>query len=259
MSMRTTAPQSGNKYYTTVAYGGYNKCILGYSKLRPWKGSVLSNCVGYAYGRFMEMANITKCDLPTCNAEDWYAKTTKYKKGQTPKVGAVIVWSKGKLNNSNDGCGHVAVVEKINSDGSLYLSESDYSTDVFKNRTVKKVNGAYYLGSSFKFLGFIYNPHIKEETTEKASATKVDTKSKYSTGVYEVTVDLLNVRAGAGMTFAVKRYTQLTIDAQKKIRELAGSPLNGYVKGLKCTVSEVKDDWGKTPSGWICLKYCKKV
>lgn len=28
--------------------------------------------------------------------------------------------------------------------------------------------------------------------------------------------------------------------------------------GVTCTVTEVKGNWGKTPSGWICLDYCRK-
>ena len=82
---------------------------------------------------------------------------------------------------------------------------------------------------------------------------------KYTTGTYKVTADVLNVRAGAGTKFACKTFSQLSANAQTKIKALAGKKVNGYVKGLVCTVSEVKDNWGKTPSGWVCLDYCKKV
>lgn len=38
-----------------------------------------------------------------------------------------------------------------------------------------------------------------------------------------------------------------------------GKPANGLVKGCTCTVSQVSGHWGKIPSGWICLDYCKKI
>lgn len=85
-------------------------------------------------------------------------------------------------------------------------------------------------------------------------------KNKYETGTYTVTADLLNVRTGAGTSYAKKTFKQLTANAQAQIKKLnKGNPANGLVKGCTCTVSQVKDNWGKIPSGWICLDYCKRV
>ena len=49
-----------------------------------------------------------------------------YKRGSTPKLGAIACWSLGVVGIGNDGAGHVAVVEQINSDGSIIVSESNY-------------------------------------------------------------------------------------------------------------------------------------
>ena len=85
-------------------------------------------------------------------------------------------------------------------------------------------------------------------------------KNKYETGTYTVSADLLNVRTGAGTSYAKKTFKQLTANAQAQIKKLnKGNPANGLVKGCTCTVSQVKDNWGKIPSGWICLDYCKRV
>ena len=82
----------------------------------------------------------------------------------------------------------------------------------------------------------------------------------YSVGNYRVTTEVLNVRKGAGTKYAKKTFAQLTKDAQKKIVALSGEKCNGYVKGLTCTVSKIKNtNWGKTPSGWICLDYCERI
>ena len=50
----------------------------------------------------------------------------------------------------------------------------------------------------------------------------------------------------------------MSANAQAKIKKLAGKPVDGYVKGLAFTALEVKGEWGRTPSGWVCLKYCEK-
>ena len=71
----------------------------------------------------------------------------------------------------------------------------------------------------------------------------------------------LNVRSGAGTTYGVKTFSQFTANARAQIKKLnGGSACNGYVNGVVCTVSKVSNEyWGKTPSGWICLKYCTRI
>ena len=51
--MRTTKPGKGNKYYITKSNGGWSNAIQG--SPRDSECDVLSNCVGYAYGRFNEL------------------------------------------------------------------------------------------------------------------------------------------------------------------------------------------------------------
>lgn len=82
---------------------------------------------------------------------------------------------------------------------------------------------------------------------------------KYSKGRYKVDCDVLTVRTGPGTNYDWKKFNQLTPNAQAQIKELSNSRPNGLVRGCICDVSEVKGEWGKIPSGWICLKYCKKT
>lgn len=254
MSVRTTQPSSTNKYYLTAAGGGYNKCILGNAKnkynKRPTAYSVLPNCVGYAYGRYLEYHGLTKANLPTCNAKNWYAEAKKsgFKCSQTPSVGAVVCF-KGTLY------GHVAFVEAIQSNGDLLLSESNWGHQIFRNVTVKKSNG-YRYSTSLKLVGFIANPNQKTAVTSKPATTA----KKYTTGNYEVTTACLNVRANAGTKYAIKTFDQFTAQAQSQIKKLnGGQPANGFVKGTQFTALEVKDNWARCPSGWVCLDYCKKI
>lgn len=82
----------------------------------------------------------------------------------------------------------------------------------------------------------------------------------YTTGTYKVLADVLNVRKGAGTLYGKVAFKNLTANAQAQIKKLNnGKEANGLVKGCVCTVSQVKGKWGKIPSGWICLDYCKKV
>ena len=142
---RTAAPSYTNKYYIKTTKGGYNKCI----QIKP-DGSVLPNCVGYAWGRFCEEQNIHSCNLSRGNAENWYYHTSDgYARGNTPKLGAVICW------HSTRSGGHVAIVEKVNNDGTILTSNSAYNGSRFYMKTLKASNN-YYIGSAYTFQGFIY-------------------------------------------------------------------------------------------------------
>jgi surface antigen len=147
---RTSAPNSTNKNYIKNTKGGYNKCM------EIKKGSCIPNCVGYAWGRWREILGKSH-NLSTGNAENWYAKKDGYKRGTSPKVGAVICWRKGKAGVASDGAGHVAIVEKVNSNGTILTSNSAYNGTRFYTKTLKKSNN-YYMGKNYTFIGFIYVP-----------------------------------------------------------------------------------------------------
>lgn len=166
--MRTTKPEAGNKYYITDDNGGYSKAIKGNSKYRDPDCDVLPNCVGYAYGRFNEIGGYGYCKyLTPSNAENFIQyKNSSLVTGQTPKVGACMVWQKGATLDGSDGAGHVAIVEKVVSETEVYTSESGWSaTKPFWNQTRKKGSGNWGQTSAYKFLGFIYNPAVPETTT----------------------------------------------------------------------------------------------
>lgn len=87
-----------------------------------------------------------------------------------------------------------------------------------------------------------------------------ETQSKaYSKGDYIVTTELLHVRKGPGTNYDKKTFSQFTKNAQGQIREIAGFSANGYVRGVIFTAQEIKNNWAKTPSGWVCLDYCEAI
>lgn len=124
------------------------------------------NCTWYAWGRFWECGEPPT--RPTnklgylngmyINAEDWYGLSDGYERGSTPKLGAVICYRDGVYS----GDGHVAVVEQINSDGTIIISESGYEAYRWRLRVADPNNEYPYSNSQdqYIFQGFIYNPYV---------------------------------------------------------------------------------------------------
>lgn len=152
---RLTEPSIDNEYYIHTSHGGLNECIIRDSTT----GSVLPNCVGYAWGRAYEILH-ERPTLSKNNAERWYGEEAEgYTRSHIPRVASIICWSKGIVGDSSDGAGHVAVVEEVYEDGSILTSNSDYSGTKANGRYfyMKTIPNTYEL-SGFTFQGFIYLP-----------------------------------------------------------------------------------------------------
>src|SRR5699024_4970729 len=113
-------------FYTRKASGGYSTCIKG----KPTDTcDVLSNCVGYACGRFNEIIGEMKYPSLNCNAENFIERaknTYSLEISDVPTLGGIMVWQKGSTLGSSDGAGHVAIVERIDSSNQIFTSESNY-------------------------------------------------------------------------------------------------------------------------------------
>lgn len=166
-TQRTVAPAVNNKYYVGTGYGGLNRCII----IDRETGSVLPNCTGYAYGRFMECTGAKSCTLPTSDAGKWYDSTI-YQRGQTPRVGAIACWTGG-----TQGKGHVAFVENVDAGGTVTVSESGYYSKIrFQRRDMIPpfdFNGLH-------FQGFIYNPQIDTSTDGKQIVPEGKSSTEYN-------------------------------------------------------------------------------
>ena len=244
---RSTAPSSDSKYWKHTSAGGVNECIL------IKNGSVLPNCVGYAWGRFYEISG-SRPKLSKSNAENWYGNTTDgYKRGKTPKVGAVICWSKGKVGNSSDGAGHVAIVEEVYSDGSILTSNSGYGSTRFY---MKKIPKGYSL-SGCKFQGFIYNPAVSSSPVTKSNT------SEYVKGKEYTLLTNVKVRHGAGTKYKQKTVNELSNNGRKYATSKNSKDPAVLKKGTVVTVQAVvksgSDIWLKIPSGYVCAKQGSEV
>nr|DAE60825.1 MAG TPA: peptidoglycan hydrolase [Caudoviricetes sp.] len=218
MNVRTTKPTSGNKFFITKSKGGYSTCIQG--SPTDSQCNVLSNCVGYACGRFNEIIGAMKYPSLNCNAENFIERaknTYGLEISSVPTLGGIMVWQKGTLSG-NDGAGHVAVVEKIIDNNTIYTSESGYGGSAFWNSTRRNTNGRWGLGSAYTFRGCIVNPAIGKVVapTPTPSAKK---------SVDEVAKEVIRGEWGNGD----ERYNRLTNagynynEVQAKVNELLNS------------------------------------
>lgn len=214
---RTTAPSTTDKNWIHTSKGGKNSCILVSGN------SVLPNCVGYAWGRFMEILGSTP-KLSRGNAEDWWNYKDGYKRGSTPKLGAVACWRKGKVGTGADGAGHVAIVEKIYSDGSILISESGYKS--FRFRTTKLAKGYKYF-TGYTFQGFIYNPAVTDSTI-----TSTNKPSTTTGGTVKVELSVLRKGSKGEQVKTVQRilYCMYGCPADLKIDGEFGPIVEKYVK-----------------------------
>lgn len=160
---RLTKPEKGNPYYNTIANGGLSPAIKG--KPTDSDCDVLSNCVGYALGRFNEIGGDGFKYLRSVDAQHFMKYASGCKTGFEPKVGACMVWE-----NVSKNSGHVAIVEQVVSADEVVTSESgwNYSTP-FWIQHLKRGNGNWSQPKGYTFLGFIYNPAL--EIPEKADDT----------------------------------------------------------------------------------------
>ena len=184
---RLTAPGATDKNYIKTTHGGYNYCIKIGSD-----GSCLPNCVGYAWGRWRELLGKFH-NLSRGNAENWWGTSDGYGRGQEPRLGAVMCWRKGQAGNANDGAGHVAIVERINADGSITYSQSNYGGTRWE---LKTKSYPYSLGSAYTFQGFIYLPISFDSPGSNQTTTSNSTG--VNKGITEVAQDVMAGKYGNG-------------------------------------------------------------
>lgn len=155
---RLSAPNSSIPYYS--------------SKLNVYfqTGTPMPNCVAYAYGRIYEMNGEAPL-ITHGSAGDWYGMNKAngyYDYGNTPKVGAVACWS-----------GHVAIVEKINKDGSVTISESHWGGTYFDVRTYENMDSHY--GQTFQGYIYAYNGGVSKALEKRLLNAKSETHTVYKT------------------------------------------------------------------------------
>lgn len=197
MKQRMTQPKN-NKYYIRIVSGGYNGAVQGSPTVKG--ANVLSNCVGFANGRFNESIldpNLKGIEMPfkyqlVCNAENFIesAKRQGLKISSVPTLGGIMVWQRGETLSDWDGAGHVAFVEQINENGSIVTSESGWGSYAFKRISRTNSNGRWGMVAGYKFRGCIINPSI-------GAVTKPEPKPAVSKKAYTGKFPTSNLKKGS--------------------------------------------------------------
>ncbi|MBO1103826.1 CHAP domain-containing protein [Enterococcus faecalis] len=110
------------------AYNGENYDLLN---SYAW-----GNCTQYVYNRITQLGK--HIDLTMGNGKDWgtTGQARGYEVSRTPKAGTAVSFPAGVLG-ADSVYGHVAFVEKVNQDGSIYISEMNVQgLNVVSTRTI---------------------------------------------------------------------------------------------------------------------------
>lgn len=105
---RENAPTRTNSFYYEQNSNNYGKYLEG-------------ECAMYATCRAQEILStmgINKSFTTNVNGGEFCSSVQGFSKGMSPRQGSLVSWSGGE-----EGYGHVAVVEKVNADGSIVISE----------------------------------------------------------------------------------------------------------------------------------------
>ena len=87
-------------------------------------------------------------------------------------------------------------------------------------------------------------------TTTKTAAAKSSTLVIKKGRNYSLNM-VLNVRTGPGLNYKNVKWSKLTADGK---RHSTGSSQARLKKGTVVTCLEVRGNWMRIPSGWICCK-----
>ena len=173
------------------------------------------------------------------------------KKGKTYTRGQQIC-REGTDGNATGNHFHFAA-------GKGKMKDSGWVKNSQKAWVLTTTNGAYKPEQLF-YIDKSFTTVVADKGIKFKEKPKVVTKKGYETGNYKVKVELLNVRKGTGTVYAKVKFKDMSANAKAKIKALnGGKAADGYVKGLAFTALQIKGDWGKTPSGWVNLKYCEKI
>lgn len=144
-----------------------------------------------------------------------------------------------------------------------------YHLDSYKVKPGQKVNSKTVLGYTGK-TGKATGIHLHLGLKFMSGGGYIDPEAwfdkyyeePFEKGTYIITSKTLNVRVGPGVQYSKVQYKNFSSSAKKQIKRLKGEKYkkDHFVKGMKISVKTIDGDWGKCPTGWICLKgYTERV
>ena len=134
-STSTPAAPTQTSSYTYTAGGGFP--AVDPSFRASLNGGYFGQCTYYVFNRMAQVGTPIGHSMMG-NAAEWpsYARSYGYSVSNSPSAGSAIVFQQG-LAGADPTYGHVAFVEAVNADGSLYISEMNVrGLNVISYRTI---------------------------------------------------------------------------------------------------------------------------
>lgn len=119
--------------------GGFSTVNAQIASVSAGNRYAFGNCTWYAYERRMQLGRPVGSYWGNASTWAMYARAAGYLVNNTPAVGAVM-----QNGGGFDGYGHVAIVESVNSDGSITISEMNYAGNF--DRVTSRTVGADEVG-----------------------------------------------------------------------------------------------------------------
>lgn len=96
-------------------------------------------CTWYAFNRRVQLGLPVASGWGNANTWDYYASLSGYRVDSIPAAGAIFQTKSGYY-------GHVGIVERVNPDGTIYVSEMNYSGwNVISHRTITNLSGYKFI------------------------------------------------------------------------------------------------------------------
>lgn len=177
-------------------------------------------------------------------------------------------------STKTDGCGNYVSLKHENGWVTRYMHMVKGSVTVKVGQRVKKGQVLGHMGatgnatgnhlhfdisnSSFLPYGRKINGRYYADPKPFLSGKMTFADVGYQTGTYQVIKDV-NVRDAPSLDGTQLTYYSFTDNARKQIRQITPNKPNYFPAGMRVTISQVSGNWGKCPSGWLSLNFCKKV
>ena len=152
----------------------------------------------------------------------------------------IVGSSSSQANSTSNSAPNIAVGSTV----TLSANATNYATgqkipDCYKNRnyTIMQVGDGKVLLR--ELYSWVYTKDLVGYGSTNNANTNTVNNSNYVLGLYVVNTSKgLNVRSGPGTNYGIKK---------------------AYKNGTRFDTYEIKNNWARTPSGWVCLDYCKLV
>lgn len=168
----------------------------------------------------------------------------------------------GKVGGTGD-MGNYVIINHGNGYKTRYMHMTKGSVTVRKGQTVKAGQVIGYMGNTGNSTGrhLHFDISINGKYVDPKPylyGTKTFEVEGYIKGTYVVIGDV-NVRQGPGTNYNRKYYSQFTVNARSQVKKIAGRQVDYFPAGIRMTISQIQGTWGRCPSGWVSLKYCRRV